>query len=407
MAQLSQAWERYEKLKASATPLDITRGKPAADQLDLSNELLSAIDAAEARKGGDYRNYGGLEGLPEARALFAEILEVKPEQVVIGGNSSLSLMYETLTFAMLHGVPGGAGPWVREKPKFLCPVPGYDRHFAICENLGIEMINVRSNGEGPDMDEVERLVAADPSIKGMWLVPKYCNPTGITVSAQVVKRLAKMKTAAADFRVMWDNAYVVHDLYEGGDTLENADAACIEAGNPDRLFQFASTSKITFAGAGLSAYASSKANVDWFLKHHGFTTIGPDKLNQLRHVRFLRNLAGVRAHMKKHAALIVPKFEIVQRVLETELGGTGLATWTKPRGGYFVSLETQDGKASKVVSLAAAAGVKLTPAGSAFPYKKDPKDTNIRISPTFATLTDLERAMEIVAVCVQCASQPR
>jgi DNA-binding transcriptional MocR family regulator len=407
MAQLSQAWERYEKLKASATPLDITRGKPAADQLDLSNELLSAIDAAEAKKGGDYRNYGGLEGLPEARALFAEILEVKPEQVVIGGNSSLSLMYETLTFAMLHGVPGGNGPWVREKPKFLCPVPGYDRHFAICENLGIEMINVRSNGEGPDMDEVERLVAADASIKGMWLVPKYGNPTGITVSSSVVKRLAKMKTAAPDFRVMWDNAYVVHDLYEGGDPLDNADLACAEAGNPDRLFQFASTSKITFAGAGLSAYASSKANVDWFLKHHGFTTIGPDKLNQLRHVKFLKNLAGVKAHMKKHAALIVPKFEIVQRVLETELGGTGLATWTKPRGGYFVSLETQEGKASKVVSLAAAAGVKLTPAGSAFPYKKDPKDTNIRISPTFATLTDLERAMEIVAVCVQCASQPR
>jgi DNA-binding transcriptional MocR family regulator len=407
MAQLSQAWERYEKLKASATPLDITRGKPAADQLDLSNELLGAIDAAEAKKGGDYRNYGGLEGTPEARALFAEILEVKPEQVVIGGNSSLQLMYESLSFALLHGVPGGSGPWVTQKPKFVCPVPGYDRHFAICENLGIQMINVASNDEGPDMDEVEKLVASDSSIKGMWLVPKYCNPTGVTVSAAVVQRLARMKTAAPDFRIMWDNAYVVHDLVEGGDTLENGDAACAAAGNPDRLFMFASTSKITFAGAGLSAFASSKANVDWFLKHHGFTTIGPDKLNQLRHVRFLKNLAGVKAHMKKHAALIVPKFEVVQRVLETELGGTGLATWTRPKGGYFVSLETKEGMASKVVSLAAAAGVKLTPAGSAFPYKKDPKDTNIRISPTFATLADLERAMEIVAVCVQCAAQPR
>jgi len=316
----------------------------------------------------------------------------------------LALMYETLAHSVLNGVPDGRGAWREQRPRFLCPSPGYDRHFSICEDLGIEMITVGMTDDGPDMDEVERLAAADDRIKGLWTVPKYSNPTGVTLSADAVRRLAVMKTAAADFRVMWDNAYAVHELTETPDTLDCGLAAGEKAGHPNRFWVFSSFSKVTLAGGSVSAMASSPANIDWMRKHHANVTIGPDKLNQLRHVRFLKNADGVRAHMRKHAAILRPKFDAVERVLERELGGTGLATWTKPKGGYFVSLDTQPGRAARVVKLAADAGVKLTPAGSAFPYRKDPHDRNIRVAPSFPALADIEPAIEILASAVLVAS---
>jgi DNA-binding transcriptional MocR family regulator len=328
---------------------------------------------------------------------------MKPELVMASGSSSLSLMHETMVHAMMHGVPGGKGPWLTggaEKPRFLCLVPGYDRHFSICEHLGLEMIPVACDDHGPDQAALERLVADDPRIKGMWIVPKYCNPTGVTLAPENVKALAKMKTAAPDFRVFWDNAYAVHDLTDTPDELLNGYDACVAAGNGDRFLGYASFSKVTFAGSSMSSFAASPTNIDWFKKHHANTTIGPDKLNQLRHVRFLKNAAGVNALMKKHAEILRPKFAAVERVLTKELGGTGLATWTKPRGGYFVSVDTQRGMATKVVKAAADAGVKLTPAGSSYPYRKDPNDTNIRIAPSFPSVADVERAMEVFAVAI-------
>jgi DNA-binding transcriptional MocR family regulator len=404
-ASKSSVRQRYEEIKQSRLSLDLTRGKPSAEQLTLSNDLLGILGPGDFRgeDGTDCRNYGGLEGLAEARALFGALLEVKADHVFAGDNSSLSMMYETIVHALLHGVPDGARPWRDDRPRFLCPTPGYDRHFAICEHLGVEMIPVAMNAEGPDLEAVEREVR-DPRVKGMWLVPKYGNPTGVTVSSSVVQQLARMKTAAADFRILWDNAYLVHDLEEPGDHLTNGLAEGERAGNSNRFIAYASFSKITFAGAGVAAMASSEANTAWLRKHHSMTTIGPDKLNQLRHVRFLKNADGVRALMRKHAAILRPKFELVQRVLEEELGGTGLATWTKPRGGYFVSLDTQPGHAAKVVQLAAEAGVKLTPAGSAFPYRKDPLDRNIRIAPSFPSVPELERAMRVVAVSTLVAA---
>jgi DNA-binding transcriptional MocR family regulator len=405
-AHLEAARKRYEAMKSAPAVLDLTRGKPAPEQLDLSNELLSALGPKDYRAadGTDCRNYGGLDGLPEARALFAELLEVKADRVMAADNSSLALMHETLAHAVQQGVPGGNRPWREQKPQFLCPSPGYDRHFSICESLGIEMVAVAMNDDGPDMDTVERLAGADERVKGLWIVPKYGNPTGVTLSADVVKRLARMKTAAPDFRIMWDNAYAVHDLHDHPDVLVNGLSAAEEAGNPDRVWVYSSFSKVTFAGAGVAAMASSEANLAWMRKHHANVTIGPDKLNQLRHVRFLKNADGVRAHMRKHAAILRPKFERVQQILERELGGTGLATWTRPNGGYFVSLDTQQGRATRVVKMAADAGVKLTPAGSAFPYKKDRLDRNIRVAPSFPSMQELERAIEVLAVSVICAS---
>ncbi|MCL2449138.1 MAG: aminotransferase class I/II-fold pyridoxal phosphate-dependent enzyme [Polyangiaceae bacterium] len=404
--QLERARARYEAMKRTPAVLDLTRGKPAPEQLDLSNDLLRVLGPNDFRAadGTDCRNYGGLDGLPEARALFAELLEVKADRVMTADNSSLALMHETLAHAFVQGVPGGSRPWREQRPQFLCPSPGYDRHFSICESLGIEMLPVAMTAEGPDMEAVERLAAADERVKGLWIVPKYGNPTGVTLSADVVKRLARMKTAAPDFRVMWDNAYLVHDLHDRPDVLANGFAVGEEAGNADRFWVYSSLSKVTFAGAGVSAMASSNANVAWMRKHHANVTIGPDKLNQLRHVRFLENAAGVRAHMRKHAAILRPKFELVQQILEREIGGTGLATWTRPNGGYFVSLDTQPGRAARVVKMAADAGVKLTPAGSAFPYKKDPEDRNIRIAPSFPSPAELERAIEVLAVSVLCSS---
>lgn len=401
--------ERYDAFAGRKLKLDMTRGKPSAEQLDLAAALMTNLtaDDVKAADGTDVRNYGGLDGLPELKSIFAGILEAPPAQIIIGGNASLQMMHDTVVRALLFGVPDGAGPW-RSAPgttvKFLCPSPGYDRHFAICQHLGVEMIVVNLGSDGPDVEQIERLVATDASIKGMWCVPKYSNPTGTTYSDAVVARLAAMKTAAPDFRLFWDNAYAVHDLYGETDRLANIIEACERAGHPNRPLVFASTSKISFAGAGVAAMASSPANIADAKRHLAIQTIGPDKINQLRHARFFGDVEGVRRHMAKHAELLRPKFEAVARVFERELGGKGIATWTKPNGGYFISLDTPDGCAKEVVRLAGAAGVSLTAAGATFPYGKDPRDRNIRVAPTMPPLEQVELAMEIVAVCVELAS---
>ncbi len=404
--RLAELDRRYADLQAKNLRLDMTRGKPCAAQLDLAAPLLADLGGdCKAGDGTDTRNYGGLEGIAEARQLFAAILEVDPALVLAGGNSSLNTMHDVIVQALLRPVPGAGAAWRGNGTvKFLCPSPGYDRHFAICEYLGIEMITVDLGDDGPDMDTVERLVASDASIKGIWCVPKYSNPTGITYSNEVVRRLAAMPTAAPDFRIFCDNAYVVHDLEATSDPLDNLYQRCVEAGHADRLFLFASTSKITFAGAGISAFAASEANLKWYKGGLTYQTIGPDKVNQLRHVRFLRDLAGVQAHMRKHAAILKPKFDAVQAILEKELGGLGVATWSKPNGGYFVSVDTLDGCATEVVAMADAAGVKLTKAGATYPYGKDPRDRNIRLAPSMPSQTEIEQAMELFAVCVQRAS---
>jgi DNA-binding transcriptional MocR family regulator len=403
---LGQCEAAYAAVKQKGLKLDMTRGKPSNEQLDLANELTSVLSASDykAADGTDARNYGGLDGLPEMKAIFAELLETTPANVIVGGASSLTMMHDAVVRGLLHGVPDGDGPWLKSKIKFLCPAPGYDRHFAICQAQGIEMLNIELDANGPDMATVEKLVAADASIKGMWCVPKYSNPTGETYSAAVVERLAAMKTAAPDFRLFWDNAYAVHDLYDTTDPLVEILAACAKAGNPNRPLEFASTSKISFAGAGVAVMATSAANVADAKKHLAIQTIGPDKLNQLRHVRFFKDAAGVKAHMQKHAALLRPKFDAVTRIFERELGGSGLAAWTKPRGGYFVSLDTLDGCASEVVKLADEAGVKLTPAGATFPLGKDPRSRNIRVAPSLPPASQVETAMEVVTLCVKLAS---
>lgn len=404
---MSSIERRYQEFKAQGLKLDMTRGKPSSEQLDLAAGLLTNLSTSDfkAADGTDTRNYGGLDGIAEMKAIFADMMNTPPPQVVVSGNSSLQIMHDTIVRALVHGVPGGDGPWSRlPRVKFICPTPGYDRHFAICEHHGIEMVSVDMTDEGPDMDQVERLVAGDASIRGMWLVPKYSNPTGASSSDAVVMRLARMKTAAPDFRLMWDNAYAVHDLYEKGDELADILAAATAAGHPNRPLVFVSTSKISFAGSGIAAMAGSAANIADVKRHAGIQTIGPDKVNQLRHARFFGDFAGVRAHMAKHAALLRPKFEAVTRIFEAELGGKGIASWTTPRGGYFVSLDTLDGCASDVVRLADEAGVKLTGAGATFPYGKDPRDHNIRIAPSLPPLAQVEQAMHVVAACVELAS---
>lgn len=403
----AQLQTRYDAFKAQGLKLDMTRGKPANAQLDLAQSLLTILGEKDfsAADGTDTRNYGGLDGLPELKAIFGEMLSVPAAQVILGGNSSLTMMHDTIVRALTHGVPGSSTAWGKlNKVKFLCPSPGYDRHFAICEHFGIEMLTVEIGKDGPNLDQVEELVASDASIKGMWCVPKYSNPTGTTYSDETVERLAKMKTAAADFRVIWDNAYVVHHLYAEGDPLQDILEAAQRAGNPNRPLVFASTSKISFAGAGVAAMVASPANVADAKKHLGLQTIGPDKVNQLRHVRFFKDFAGINAHMQRHAEILRPKFEAVTQIFERELGGKGIATWTKPRGGYFVSLDTLDGCATEVVRLANDAGVKLTGAGATFPYGKDPRDKNIRIAPSLPPLAQIQQAMEVVAVSVALAS---
>lgn len=392
--------------KSENLDLNMARGgKPCTQQLDLSNGLLDITIPYETDPNKDYRNYGTLEGLEETRQLFADILEVKPEEVIIGGNSSLNMMYSTLAKAMLFGTIGSERPWAQEdKLKFLCPVPGYDRHFSICELLDIEMISVPMTQDGPDMDLVESLVREDASIKGIWCVPKYSNPTGITYSDDVVKRLASMETAAKDFRIMWDNAYVVHDLYDESTSLYNIMEACRDAGNDNRPYLYTSMSKVTFAGAAVAAMATSKANHEFTLRIMGVQTIGSDKINQFRHVEFLKDMAGVKNHMKKHAEIIRPKFNKVLSILSKELDGLDIANWSKPIGGYFINLDVMQGCAKEVVATAESVGLKLTPAGATYPYKKDPKDENIRIAPTFPPLSELDKAIEILCVCIKLAA---
>jgi DNA-binding transcriptional MocR family regulator len=404
--EVQQLQARYDAFKARGLALDMTRGKPSSAQLDLAGGIVDGMPASDhkAADGTDTRNYGGADGLPEMKAIFAEMLETTPASVIVGGNSSLQMMHDTVVRALLHGVPDGAAPWGKGRTKFLCPSPGYDRHFAVCEHHGIEMVVVDMDEHGPDVEQVQKLVASDASIKGMWCVPKYSNPTGITYSDDVVRALASMKTAAPDFRLFWDNAYVVHDLYDTSDSLLNILRVAAEAGHPNRPLVFASTSKISLAGAGVAAMAASSANIGDAKRHIGIQTIGPDKVNQLRHVRFFRDLAGIHAHMKKHAALLRPKFEAIDRVFTRELAGKGIASWTKPRGGYFVSLDTPDGCAAEVVRLADAAGVKLTGAGATYPLQKDPRDRNLRMAPSLPPADQVELAMEIVAVCVQLAA---
>jgi DNA-binding transcriptional MocR family regulator len=403
----SELMERYREFQSRNLDLDMTRGKPCPEQLDLSLEMFECVDAEHYRTldGVDCRNYGGVDGILEARDLFSQYLEVEQDEIVIGGNSSLNLMHDTIISAMVTGVVNSQVPWVRlPKVKFLCPSPGYDRHFSICEYLGIEMITTEMNESGPYMTQVERLVEEDEAIKGIWCVPKYSNPTGVTYSDEVVTRLANMKTKAKDFRIFWDNAYAVHHLTETPDRLVNMLSACKEAGNPERVFIFGSTSKITFGGAGVAMMAGSKKNIEFVKKQIAYQTIGPDKLNQLRHVRFLRNMEGIHDHMKKHAVLLKPKFDAVLSILEAELGGKNVAEWSKPKGGYFVSINTLDGCASAVVDITAKAGVKLTPAGATFPYKKDYRDRNIRIAPSFPLIEDISLAMELVTICIQLVS---
>jgi len=405
LAQAEELRRRYDDFKARGLSLDMTRGKPCAPQLDLSNALFTNVSAAESKAGGvDTRNYGGLEGLSEARQLFAAYFEVEPEEVLVGGNSSLAMMYNTISQAVWRGVPGGAAPWGKGAARFVCPVPGYDRHFTICESLGIEMVTVPMNTAGPDLAAVERLVSKDPAVKGMWCVPRYSNPTGTTYSDEVVEALAAMPAAAPDFRVFWDDAYAVHHLTDSPPTLRNFLAACKTAGNPERPYIFASTSKITFPGAGVAAMAASRVNIADQLKGLFAQTIGPDKINQLRHVRFLRDMSTIAAHMRAHAAILRPKFDLVLETLERELGGLGVADWSNPEGGYFVSLDTPPGCAARVVELAAAAGVKLTNAGATFPYGRDPEDRNLRLAPTLPSLEEIAPAMELVCICVQIAA---
>ena len=400
-AQRDRARQEFADLAARGLKLDITRGKPSPKQLDLSNELHELSSGTDAN-GADLRNYGGLNGLVELREIFSEGLQVPVEQLLAAGNSSLELMHDALAFALLNGVPGGTQRWVSEPEiVFLCPVPGYDRHFALSERLGIKMITVPMTPDGPDMDVVERLVAEDPRIKGIWCVPKYSNPDGAVYSDETVRRLSAMSTAAPDFRIFWDNAYAVHHLTDDEAEIADLLALCAENGNPDRALVFGSTSKITFAGAGVAFFGSSPANVEWWLASTSKRSIGPNKVNQRAHARLLRDAEGLREHMRKHAALIRPKFEAVDKILSAELGGTGLAKWSNPAGGYFISLEVPEGCAKAVVAKAKEAGVALTPAGSTHPYGDDPTDSVIRIAPTFPELADVEAATAGLAVCVR------
>jgi DNA-binding transcriptional MocR family regulator len=402
---LEQQQAAYAELKARGLKLDLTRGKPSAAQLDLSDELLNLPRGFKDGTGTDVRNYGGLAGLAELRKIFAELLWVEPEQVVAGGNSSLMMMRDCLIFMLLFGARDSDRAWSKEDTiKFICPVPGYDRHFTLLESLGIEMITVPMNDDGPDAEAVAALVKADRSIKGMWVVPTYANPAGSICSQEVAARLASMETAANDFKIFWDNAYALHHLTE--EEAKSADILTLAsaAGHPDRPIMFASTSKITFAGAGVAFLAASEGNIAWYLGHLGNGSIGPDKVNHLRHVQFFGNAQGVREHMLKHREIIAPKFEEVDRVLSERLGGYDVATWNKPAGGYFVNLDVVPGTASRVVALAKEAGIALTPAGSSFPHGDDPNDANIRIAPTMPPLDEVTTAMDAVATCVLLAA---
>ena len=396
--ELEQEYAGYVKQNLK---LNMSRGKPAGTQLDLCGDVLKTLADYHTEDGLDARNYGVLDGIPEAKKLFSELLDIPSERIIVGGNSSLNLMYDAMVRCLLFGTCGHT-PWGKlEKVRFLCPAPGYDRHFAICEDLGIEMLTVPMLADGPDMDLVEKLAAADDSIKGIWCVPLHSNPQGICYSEKTVKRLGAMK-AAPDFRIFWDNAYGVHHIYSEV-KLADIFEACTQGGNPDRAFYFFSTSKITFPGAGVALMAASEANLAEIRKHMGIQTIGHDKLNQLRTVRFLKNADGVRAHMRRLAEELRPKFDVVLETLERELGGTGLAEWTRPQGGYFIAVDTLDNCARATVELAGQAGVAMTGAGATFPYHRDPRDRNIRIAPTYPALDELTVAIRLFCVCVKLA----
>ncbi len=398
----------YEDAKGKGLKLDMSRGKPSAAQLDMTMPIMNILDEESlliTEAGMDCRNYGILEGIPEARALMGEMMGVPADNVFVCGNASLSIMYDTVSRSMTHGVCGST-PWCKlDKVKFLCPAPGYDRHFAITKHFGIEMITIPMTTTGPDMDLVEKYVNEDESVKGIWCVPKYSNPQGVTYSDETVKRFAALKPAAEDFRIFWDNAYVIHDLYEDDrDELLEILSECEKAGNPDMVYEFASTSKVSFAGSGIAAIASSKRNLDFIKQSMTIQTIGYDKINQLRHVKYFKNLDGLKEQMKKQAAMLRPKFEAVLSTFEKELGGLGIAEWIRPKGGYFISFESMEGCAKKIVAKCKEAGVVLTGAGATYPYGMDPKDSNIRIAPSYPTPEEMAQAAELFVLCVKLVS---
>ncbi len=400
--------KQYEEAKAKGLKLDMSRGKPSSAQLDMEKDFLGMVisDAdVTTETGVDCRNYGLLDGIPEAKKLLADMLGVSPDNVIVFGNSSLSVMYDTVARSMVLGVLGNT-PWCKlDKVKFLCPVPGYDRHFAITEQFGIEMINIPMSENGPDMDLVEKYVEEDPTVKGIWCVPKYSNPQGYTYSNETVKRFAALRPAAEDFRIFWDNAYAIHDLYEDkSDDLLEILSECEKAGNPDMVYEFCSTSKVTFPGAGIAGIVASAANIAQIKAVMTIQTIGYDKLNQLRHVKYFKNIEGMRAHMMKHAQIIRPKFEAIENVLSEELGELKIGSWTKPVGGYFISFDAMEGCAKEIVQKCKEAGVVLTGAGATFPYKKDPQDSNIRIAPTYPSEEELRVATDLFVLCVKLVS---
>lgn len=404
----AQLNKEYDDVKAKGLVLDMSRGKPAASQLDMGMDFMNVLNADSVLKtedGVDCRNYGILDGIPEAKKLMGDMLGVPAENVIVCGNASLTIMYDTIARSMMFGVMGST-PWCKlDKVKFLCPVPGYDRHFAITEQFGIEMITIPMTVTGPDMDMVEKLVSTDESIKGIWCVPKYSNPQGITYSDETVRRFAALKPAAKDFRIFWDNAYAIHDLYEDrSDNLLEILSECEKAGNPDMVYEFCSTSKVTFPGSGIAAVASSVANLEFIRKTMTVQTIGYDKINQLRHVKYFKDINGMKEHMKKHASVMRPKFEAVLDVLERELNGLGIGTWVKPNGGYFISFDAMQGCAKEIVNKCKEAGVVMTCAGATYPYKNDPKDSNIRIAPTFPTPEELAVAADLFVLCVKLVS---
>ena len=398
----------YKKFQQRGLKLDMSRGKPSQEQLDLSMgmmDVLSSYSDLACEDGTDCRNYGVLDGIQEAKVLIGDMIECNPENIIIYGNSSLNIMYDTISRSMTHGVMGNT-PWCKlDKVKFLCPVPGYDRHFAITEYFGIEMINVPMLPTGPDMDMVEDLVSKDEAIKGIWCVPKYSNPQGYTYSDETVRRFANLKPAAKDFRIFWDNAYIIHHLYDDRqDHLLNIIEECEKAGNPDMVYEFVSTSKVSYPGAGIAALISSEANLKEAQAYMNFQIIGHDKLNQLRHVKFFQNLDGVMNQMKKHAEILRPKFEAILQVMDQELSGLGIASWTKPNGGYFISFDAMEGCAKKIVAKANEAGLTMTGAGATYPYHNDPQDSNIRIAPSFPTPEELEIAGQVFVLSVKLVS---
>ena len=404
-AELKAAYRKYQDMELS---LNMSRGKPCKEQLDLSMELMDILNSDSdlaCEDGTDCRNYGVLDGLPEAKELIGAMMENKPDNIIIYGNSSLNVMYDCISRSYTHGVMGNT-PWCKlDKIKWLCPVPGYDRHFGITEYFGIEMINIPMTEQGPDMDLVEKLVSEDEAIKGIWCVPKYSNPQGYSYSDETVRRFARLAPAAKDFRIYWDNAYGVHHLYDDRqDQLIEILHECKKAGNPDMVYKFASTSKITFPGSGVAALATSLNNLEDIKNQMKNQTIGHDKVNQLRHVRYFKDLDGIRAHMRRHADVIRPKFEIVERTFDEQLEGLGIGSWTVPNGGYFISFETLEGCAKKVVSRCKKAGVTLTGAGATYPYHRDPADSNIRIAPTYPSVEDLAKAADLFALCVKLVS---